>query len=513
MLLVGVRRQGLTPIKAVRILSCALPSSKVFLDRPYKVVRVSDNPGYDTIQGYRYYLGQYLRRVLGFYPDIGKVKGRIKVLRSEREEGCNQVHTQRIIVPESKKSSPKRAGGGVSDNVLRAVERRLFMRSKCGKHGTIGQYKHRESGQVAYKHHPIRCRSVLCPHCAWLDSKDKFERLEALLTAIREPLAFLTLTFPSFQGVLDAVNTALAVKRKFYQSRLFGKKKWDAVKKKALELLDDYLSHVKDEKEREDLRRFHLWTIEQFEAHWKDYLHDSKAKWHIGKILRSVWKFEITYSPQAGWHPHFHVIVVGYFPLFVLQALWVMAGGGPVIDMRAVKPGDKGAIAELSKYEAKPVVSLDGIKNLPEDLQRELELVLYNRRLFEVWGMKDLLTEPEKEWEFLGIVRKAESELDLPNLHDLPKQVRELRKLSKKEGQSVMMELCDAVVRLDSLDLRFRVKAFLDSKGNIWLVGSDDFDRALDECGVWGRRRRASPEVDLPANTVPEEVILEDLTS
>lgn len=117
------------------------------------------------------------------------------------------------------------------------------------------------------------------------------------------------------------------------------------------------------------------------------------------------------------------------------------------------------------------------------------------------------------QWEFLGIVRKVKSELDLQNLHSLSKQVRKLRSLSKKEGMPVMMELCDAVVWFDGLNLRFRVKAFLDSRGNIWFVGSDAFDRAIGDCGVWGKRRRSSPKEDLPLDgTILDDVILEDLT-
>lgn len=100
--------------------------------------------------------------------------------------------------------------------------------------------------------------------------------------------------------------------------------------------------------------------------------------------------------------------------------------------------------------------------------------------------------EEEKEWIFEGIVRRASSELEIENLHNLPRLVRRLRVLSRREP--VMLELCRATIWAESLQERFRVRAVLDVNGDIWLIGGPVFEGVMNECGVWGRRRRVGGE-------------------
>ncbi|MCS7138421.1 MAG: protein rep [Candidatus Caldarchaeum sp.] len=306
-----------------------------------------------------------------------------------------------------------------------------------------------------------------------------------MLSVIKEPVAFLTLTFPNFSEPEEAVRHAMQVKRRFYNFRLFGKKKWVKVKEKALELLEKYLENIGDVGVREQKRRFHLWTIERFEKMWHEYLYNSQTKFYMGRILRSIWKFEITYNPVAGWHPHWHVVVVGYFPLFVLQAAWVMSGGGAVVDIRAVSGVD--AVSEyISKYEAKPVFSLEGQEvELPFDVQVSLEASLFGRKLFETWGLGELYYEEDEGYEFVGVARGVRCELEVPNLHGVPAIARNLV-VHSRDGP-VMTFLCKATVRVreymgDGVCAEFCIKevgAYLDQKGRIWLVGDSRFEELV----------------------------------
>ncbi|MCS7136964.1 MAG: hypothetical protein NZ941_01180 [Candidatus Caldarchaeum sp.] len=272
----------------------------------------------------------------------------------------------------------------------------------------------------------------------------------------------------------------MQVKKRFYNFRLFGKRKWAQVKQRALELLEAYLQNIEDEQKREKKRRFHLWALSKFEQVWADHLYDSKTKFYLGRILRSIWKFEITHGPN-GWHPHWHVLVIGYFPLFVLQAAWIACGGGSVIDMRSARSVE--SVSEyVAKYEAKPVFELEGEEEqgLSFDLQVSLEASLYGRKLFEVWGLSELLQEEDDGYEFVGIARGVRCELEVDNLHEVPALVRRLGGMSR-DGP-VMAFLCEAVVSVreyvegEVVELSTRAGAYLDAEGRIWLVGSERLD-------------------------------------
>ena len=326
-----------------------------------------------------------------------------------------------------------------------------------------------------------------------------------LLEAVNEPVGFLTLTLPSFPDPVEAVSRALEVKKRFYNFRLFGRRKWPQVKQKALELLEVYLQRVADERERERRREFHLWTLRRFEEAWADQLYNSKGKFYLGRILRSVWKLEMTYNPQAGWHPHFHVLVVGLFPLFLLQAVWVMCGGGEVIDLRLVR-GAEGVAEYVAEYEGKPVASVeDG--ELTHEQQVALEAALYGRKLFEVWGLAELEQKVEDGYELVAVARRVKCELELDNLHELPRLVRQLRKQSR-DGPA-MMFLCWATVEAvewiggEAWEFKARAGVFLDEAGRLWLVGDEKFERIVDawsvKVGRWraeGLKRRAEDDTE-----------------
>ncbi|MCS7136822.1 MAG: protein rep, partial [Candidatus Caldarchaeum sp.] len=363
------------------------------------------------------------------------------------------------------------------------AEQRVRALPTCGKRGLVAVYRKKGSQRPYLRFLPKTCKSVLCPYCAWRSSKKRLKSIRNLLSVIKEPIAFLTLTFPSYHSPEEAVRVALQVKKRFYNFRLFGKKKWNKVKQRALELLEVYLNNIKDDKEREKKRKFHLWTIQRFEKMWNDQLYNSKSKLYVGRIMRSIWKFEITYNPVTGWHPHWHVLVVGYFPMFVLQAAWTVCGGGPVIDVRAVHSVED--VAEyISKYEAKPVFEVEeqgGERvQLPFETLVSLEASLYGRKLFETWGLSELLLdEKEEEYEFEGVAFGVSCELLIDNLHGVPRLVEELRR-ARDGPERCMMVLCEAVVsvrvRMDGevVELQETVKAVLDEEGRIWLVPDGD---------------------------------------
>ncbi|MCX8164354.1 MAG: hypothetical protein N3D14_03050 [Aquificaceae bacterium] len=202
----------------------------------------------------------------------------------------------------------------------------------------------------------------------------------------------------------------------------------------------------------------------------------------MGRILRSIWKFEITYGFVSGWRPHWHVLVIGYFPLFVLQAVWLMCGSGEVVDIRLAKSVES-ISGYVAKYEAKPAVDL-GSEELSHELQVSLEASLYGRKLFEVWGLSELKQEEDDGYEFVAIARGVRCELELDNLHELPALTRKLGGMSR-DGP-VMMHLCRAYVSSrinlgdgEVLDLTAVAGAFLDAEGRIWLVGDENFEHVV----------------------------------
>lgn len=325
---------------------------------------------------------------------------------------------------------------------------------------------------MLYRHLPIRCKSVLCPYCAWVDSRERFKAIRNVLGLVREPVGFLTLTFPSFQDPVRAVEYAIEVKRKFYNFKPFGKRKWERVRREVLERLDVYLRNIGDDRERERRRRFHEWVLEEFELAWADKLYDSKDRLYMGRILRSVWKFELTYNPERGWHPHWHVLVIGYFPLFLIQAVWVACGGGEVIDLRVARDL-KEVMSYVADYESKPAVELGG--GVSYEMELAVEEALYGRKLFEVWGLAELDVDDEDgEFVFEDVVRGAESVLEVENLHNLPVVVRGLSRdgpIAYVGGAVIERRIW---VEGDEVVLRVSAGVIVDKKGRIWLLPEEN---------------------------------------
>ncbi|MEM0326841.1 MAG: hypothetical protein QW733_07415, partial [Desulfurococcaceae archaeon] len=369
--------------------------------------------------------------------------------------------------------SSRRRGRSKEEIARRRIERL----PSCGSTGGLAVYRRRPVDDYVLRYHPHTCGSVFCPYCAWKDSQRLFSRLERLLEVLPR-VAFLTLTLPSSFSPFEAVEYAYRVKQRFYQKRVFGKKVYPRLRQRALELMEVYLSRISNERMREKLRELHMSFLERFEEEWKDYLYDSKCGLKFGQIFNSVWKFELTYSPEHGFHPHWHVLVAGYYPLFLLQALWIECGGGEVIDIRAVN-NRRGATAELTKYILKPAVS--GV--LTEEEMVQVEIALYNRKKLEVWGLAELelvRDEEEEEYEFVAYLYHAEVGLSVPNLRDVPRLVRELRRREMESGERCMFYFCDATVYNRRTGREQRFPVLLDSRGRFWLFAED-----IERVEVW----------------------------
>jgi hypothetical protein len=175
----------------------------------------------------------------------------------------------------------------------------------------------------------------------------------------------------------------------------------------------------------------------------------------IADLFPSIWKFEI-HKTEKGWHPHWHTIWGEFVPKTLLVAFWkyITKGRGEIADIRRLK-GRK-AVAEISKYETKPVNSkLTNLERLWEDKKViqsngvevslaelfEMELSLYGRQKITVWGRWKHPVGVEEEKTSEGDEEKTthlwcvDVRTDAPMFH-IPKAVRLARKLGKEVSVS-----------------------------------------------------------------------------
>lgn len=141
--------------------------------------------------------------------------------------------------------------------------------------------------------------------------------------------------------------------------------------------------------------------LDALSAGWQRITQRAEVRRAVVGSMRTV---EITYnSAEHTYHPHLHALLCvrpsyfhskTYLPQSRWQSLWAEAMRlpyDPVVDIRRCYGSDEKAIAEVSKYAAKPGEYVDA-----SDLDRMVELVevldrACDRRRFVSWGgvMKD----------------------------------------------------------------------------------------------------------------------------
>ncbi len=86
------------------------------------------------------------------------------------------------------------------------------------------------------------------------------------------------------------------------------------------------------------------------------------------KTRGAITKFEVTWSPEQGWHPHLHVFQEGrYLEQKTLAKEWASCtrGEGLIVHIEDVGEDLGKAAKELSKYVTKPTAPTEGGKSLP----------------------------------------------------------------------------------------------------------------------------------------------------
>ncbi|MCS7202784.1 MAG: protein rep [Dictyoglomus sp.] len=340
------------------------------------------------------------------------------------------------------------------------AEKRVKSRCNCGKEGIIGLYQLEEEERIKY--HPISCGSVLCEYCAWRESRKLFRRVEEYVKGIKDVLVFATLTIGGRESVKEAVKRAYEVKKRFGDLRVSGRKRYPKLREKVEELLSRYIERVRETDGEEEARKryeFHTNVMRKFEKRFGNKLYESGMK--VRDIFKGIWKFEITTNSNHcsnHWHSHWHIILSGYIPLFLLQALWIEAGGGEILDIRQVKE-KREAIDELSKYHVKPVIKEEQLQKLSEETLIELEESLYGRRKVETWGIEKVEIEKESQWKLVKLFTNIRVKLSVNNIRDIPKRVRELWKNDIDD-----FEYC--IAKNEKYEIEGKI--VLDKHGNLW---------------------------------------------
>lgn len=172
------------------------------------------------------------------------------------------------------------------------------------------------------------------------------------------------------------------------------------------------VSQVMDELERQQYRFLFLTltvrncspvdlpaTVQVLYDGWRQLYHKNKLfRRSIEGTFRSL---EVTRNSKDGsYHPHIHVILAvcpdyfrcGYIPQSEWSYMWRSCCSldyNPIVDIRTIKPNDKGlagAVAEVAKYAVK---SSDFLRGSPDDMARtvwDFLIALSGRRLCSFTG-------------------------------------------------------------------------------------------------------------------------------
>ena len=395
---------------------------------------------------------------------------------------------------------------------------------------------------------PHSCGSVLCPYCQWRHSRKRLsEVLTYLKEALRkgEPLTFITLTVKSTHDSFEAVREAKRLITKLYQFRINGKRNRERLHEAVMRELGEFLANllgVKGEEREQVVKAVESFVIELFNGWvecskegisvrelaeleresvleelsslfsrqffieldrsvlWKFYRqvyfyadwigriwsqpHDVK----FSQLLRAVWKFEMTYSPEHGFHPHWHGITDLQIPKVLLTALCRLIGFGEVSDVRAVK-GEK-ALVELSKYELKPWEIDEEALGLKELVK--LETAMHSFKKLRVWGFEKVERKEEGGQERVVwckvpyAVVKARLK-GRKNVAELPKRLGELRKRSRKLREVLVDVFSFVAVQGDAIEAEGELHLHIDGDLYLSLSRFKVLGREVDEAEFFRR--------------------------
>jgi len=282
--------------------------------------------------------------------------------------------------------------------------KRLKNSSVCGVSGHLMAH-YSSSGELKkVSLVPYRCRSVQCCYCNFYDSRKRMGQISDYFSYLVESfgwdLTFISLTIPNEKDIFTAIEKINRAFQRLYQFRLFGKRNWQRVVREFRRETIRYYWNLRRKglSPREALRRV-KWQIElfrRFEKATVGYSHETK----FGQIFKAVWKFELTYDKETGFHPHWHGITTLHIPKLLLTVLSKLTGFGEVCDIRRVRGRE--AIKELGKYVSK-CFELHG---LSFERKLDVEIAMHSFRKLRVWNIskEELLLYSNEEKEDLEVV-------------------------------------------------------------------------------------------------------------
>ncbi len=335
---------------------------------------------------------------------------------------------------------------------------------------------------------PHSCGSVVCEYCNVRQSRKRLAKVLPFLRSVIESgreLSFITLTVPNSFDIFENVSALSKGFRKLYLMK-FGERAWKEIKKEFYKECREYYRNLRkkgiDRAEAKKKVRFQIRLFEDFERRKREL--ESKRG---GKSIRfkdmfgfAVWKYELTYSQDSGFHSHFHGITDLFIPKLLLTVLSRRASLGGICDVRAVRGSE--AVVELMKYETK-AFELAGL-----DFEGKLlvELALMSFKRFRVWG--EVERKRSEDVEFLGLPNVLVS---LRGVHDYLTLFNEVRETKKPIRVSVSITNNTFVLRrLQSFEVPTREWS-LDVEAEIRADGEMYLDCLLEDEDMRDLLRRA----------------------
>ena len=285
---------------------------------------------------------------------------------------------------------------GLDEGKLMKVLKRLSQKDECCRTGYVGYVREIESGDVHLEYIPRSCGCEICPYCSEKKRKHIFmqvtKKVECYLNK-NYKVDFFTITYKKIKGedLLKAYDDFTRKIRKLYRFFL-GKKNIRKWKEKTYQELKEYLSNIKDEKEREKKRIQHEYYVEEtFKKIMEKVEKGAKYFYEIFPYL--FLKIELTYDES--FYIHAHGIAVESLSRFAWVALMRMLNFGYVFYIRPVR-NVRNVVSYLGKY----LLKADNL--IFENLKDAViyEYVMYGRRKLREWGGDDVVIE-EKEEDYI----------------------------------------------------------------------------------------------------------------
>lgn len=228
---------------------------------------------------------------------------------------------------------------------------------------------------------PVPCRDPLCIPCQKLIAYHVRERWSPVVEGMRSP-KLITLTIRGGQHLADRVKVLSTSFDRLLDIRL-GLRNWPKFRELAREFLALHLVENEPSQAVRDSRLEALGRSQDRLGRDIRAWYRTNGRWPrlrdlIGPGFSTL---EVTYSQDHGWHPHRHLVTDSSFiPWALLVVLWREAsqGEGQIVDIRAIKREDRGAMREAVKYVTKPW-------EIPSDKADELRQVLFGRK--RVWPL------------------------------------------------------------------------------------------------------------------------------